>query len=93
MFEMAMLIPSPTRCEVHSTIHFLSAKDERPVEIHKQIVAVYGDVINQKNVMKWCCEFSEGRTDDHDEQRSGRPSLISDELRKLKEKFAQISKG
>jgi hypothetical protein len=30
--------------------------------------------------MKWCREFSEGRTDVHDEQRSGRPSLISDDL-------------
>jgi hypothetical protein len=30
--------------------------------------------------MKWCHEFSEGRTDVHDEQRSGRPSLISDDL-------------
>jgi len=30
--------------------------------------------------MKWCCEFSEGRTDVHDEQRIGRPSLISDDL-------------
>jgi hypothetical protein len=27
--------------------------------MHKQIVAVYGDVMNQ-NVMKWCREFSEG---------------------------------
>jgi isocitrate dehydrogenase kinase/phosphatase len=25
-----------------------------------------------------CCEFSEGRIDVHNEQRSGRPSLISD---------------
>jgi len=31
-------------------------------------------------VTKWCREFSEGRTDVHDEQRSGRPSLISDDL-------------
>ena len=29
---------------------------------------------------KWCREFSEGKTDVHDEQRSGRPSLIYDEL-------------
>ena len=29
---------------------------------------------------KWCREFSEGRTDFHDEQRSGRPSLISYDL-------------
>ena len=27
--------------------------------------------------MKWCREFSEGRTDVQDKQRSGRPSLIS----------------
>ena len=40
---------------------------------NSQIVAVYGNVVNQQNVMKWCCEFSEGRTDVHDEQRSGRP--------------------
>jgi len=31
-------------------------------------------------VTKWCREFSEGRTDVHDEQRSSRPSLISDDL-------------
>ena len=29
---------------------------------------------------KWCREFFEGRTDVHDEQRRGRPSLISDDL-------------
>jgi transposase len=31
-------------------------------------------------VTKWCREFSEGRTDIHDEQRSGRPPFISDDL-------------
>ena len=50
------------------------------MEIHKQFFAVYGNVINRQNVMKWCHEFSEGRTDVHDEQRSDRPSLISDDL-------------
>ena len=56
---------------------FLNAKGERPAEIHKQIVAVCGNVMNRQNVTKWCREFSEGRTDVHDEQRSGRPSLMS----------------
>jgi len=32
------------------------------VEIHKQIVAVYDNVMNRQNVTKWCREFSEGRT-------------------------------
>jgi hypothetical protein len=45
-------------------------KSERPAVIHKQIVAVYGNVMNWQNVMKWCREFSKGRTDVHDEKRS-----------------------
>jgi hypothetical protein len=48
----------------------------------KKIVAVYGDIMYQQNVMKWCSKFSEARTDVHDEQRSARPSLISDDLLK-----------
>ena len=83
MFEMAAPIQSPAKCEVRSVIRFLSPRGERPVDIHKQIVAVYGNVMNQQNVMKWCHEFSEGRTDVHDEQRSGRPSLVSDDLQEI----------
>jgi hypothetical protein len=36
--------------------------------------------MNRQNVTKWCREFSEGRTDVHDEQRDGRPSSISDDI-------------
>jgi transposase len=80
VFEMAARIQSPAKSEMLSVIRFLNAKGERPAEIHKQIVAVYGNVMNRQNVTKWCREFSEGRTDVHDERRSGRPSLISDDL-------------
>jgi hypothetical protein len=76
---MATPIQSLAKCEVRSVIRFLSAKCERPAEIHKQIVAVCGKVMNRQNVIKWCRELSEGRTDVHDEQRRGRTSLISDE--------------
>ena len=79
MFEMAAPIESPAKSEVLSVIRFLIAKFERPAEIHKRIIAVYGNVMNRQNVTKWCRELSEGRADIHDEQRSGRPSLISDE--------------
>ena len=79
MFEIAAPIQSPAKCEVRSVIRFFNAKGKRPAEIHKQIVAIYGNNMNWQNVTKWCREFSEGRTDVHDEQRSGRPSLISDE--------------
>ena len=83
---MAAPIQSPAKCEVRSVIRFLNAKGERPAEIHKQIVTVYGNVMNRQYVTKWRREFSEGRTDVHDEQRSGRPSLISDD-------FLQESEG
>jgi transposase len=36
--------------------------------------------MNRQNVTKWHREFSEWRTDVHDEHRRGIPSLISDEL-------------
>jgi len=43
---MAAPIQSPTKCEVRSAIGFLDAKGEHPAEIHKQIVAVYSNVMN-----------------------------------------------
>jgi hypothetical protein len=50
VFEMAAPIQSPTKCEVHSVIRFLKPRGERPEEIHKQIIAVYGNVMNRQNV-------------------------------------------
>ena len=76
---MAAPIQSPAKYEVRSVLRFLNAKGERPAEIHKQIVAVYGKVLNRQTVTMWCRQFSEGRAEVHDEQRSGRTSLISDE--------------
>jgi hypothetical protein len=32
--------------------------------------------MNRQNVTRWCREFSEGRTDVYDGQRSGRPSSM-----------------
>jgi transposase len=66
VFDVTSPIQSPAKCEVR--------------EIHEQVVAVYGNVMNRQNVTKWCREFSKGRTDVHDEERSGRPSLISDDF-------------
>ena len=43
---MAAPIQSPAKCEVRSVIRFLNAKFERPAEIHNQIAAVYGNVMN-----------------------------------------------
>ena len=52
VFEMSTPIQSPVKCEVRSVVRFLNAKVERPAEIHKQIVAVYGTVMDRQNVTK-----------------------------------------
>jgi hypothetical protein len=53
VFEMAAPIQSPAKYEVCYIICFLKANGERPAEIHKQIVAVYG------NVMIYTCFFTQ----------------------------------
>ena len=45
VFEMAAPIQSPAKYEVRSVMRFLNAKGERPAEIHKQVIAVYGNVM------------------------------------------------
>jgi len=47
---MAAPIQSPAKCKGRSVVGFLNAKGERPAEIHKQIAAVYGDVMNRQSV-------------------------------------------
>ena len=89
---MAAPIQSPAKCEVRSVIRFLNAKGERPVQIHKQIVAAYGNVMNRQKVTKCCREFSEGRTDVHDKQGGGMPSLISDDLLQISRKSTRDDK-
>ncbi|KAJ8953308.1 hypothetical protein NQ318_012102 [Aromia moschata] len=73
---MELPLRSPARCELRSVIRFLNAKKVSPIDTHHQLVEVYGEkCMDVKNVRKWCHEFSEGRENVHDEQRSGRPSL------------------
>ena len=63
-------------------IRFLQAENVRPCEIHQRLVAVYGEhVMNAASVQKWCIMFTNGRTDVHDAEKSGRPSVITDALK------------
>lgn len=77
---MAIKIEHPADCEVRGVIRFLQAKGLRPVDIFRDITEVYGDVINPRNVANWCKRFCDGRTDVHDENRSGRPSIVTVDL-------------
>jgi len=79
---MNATITNPTDCEVRGVIRFLQAENVRPSEIHQRLVAVYGaNVMNAASVQKWCTMFRYGRTDVHDAERSGRPSVITDALK------------
>jgi len=65
-----------------------------PSEIHHQICKVYGDNAMSDGMVRKCVwMFNEGRENVHDEARSGRPSLVNDDLvRKVNEKtdFSQF---
>ena len=75
-------ILNPADCEVRCVIRFLQAENVRPSEIHQRLVAVYGEhVMKAASVRKWCIMFTNGRSDVHDAERSGRPSVITDALK------------
>jgi len=68
------------QCKLHAVIRFLHSRGETPAAIHRQLCTSYGSTsMSIKNVRMWCREFSNGRTNIHDEARSGRPS-VSDNL-------------
>jgi len=76
-------ISNPAECEVRGVIRFLQAENVRPSEIHRRLVAVYGEhVMKAASVLKWCTMFRNGRTGVHDAERSGRPSVITDALKR-----------
>ena len=75
-------ISNPADCEVRGLIRFLQAENVRPSEIHRRFIAVHGEhVMNAASVRKWCTMFTNGRTEVHDAERSGRPSVIVDALK------------
>ncbi|GBM25193.1 hypothetical protein AVEN_184607-1 [Araneus ventricosus] len=73
---MFKTIADPADCEVRSVIRFLDAK-----KVHRQLVEIYGEnVTTDGMVRKWVRQFNDGRTNVHDEARSGRPSVVNDGL-------------
>ncbi|GBN87995.1 hypothetical protein AVEN_100233-1 [Araneus ventricosus] len=88
---MFKTISDPVDCEVLSVIRFLNANNIKPAEIHRQLLEIYGEnVITDGMVRKWVRQFNDGRTNVHDEARSGRPSVVNDGLvAKVNEKIRE----
>ena len=84
---MFKTIEGAADCEIRFVIRFLNSRNVLPSEIHHQICQVYGDsAMSDGMVRKWVRMFNEGRENVHDEARSGRPSLVNDDLvRKVNE--------
>ncbi|GBO23779.1 hypothetical protein AVEN_257767-1 [Araneus ventricosus] len=91
-------------------MRFLNTKKVKPAEIHRQLVEIYGEnVMTDGMIRKWVRQFNDGRTNVHEEARSGRPSVVNDGLvtkvnekipenrrftiRMLLDEFPQISKN
>jgi hypothetical protein len=70
---MCPAIHNPANCEIRAVIHFLYGKIMRAAEIHRELCAVYGqNVMSEGTVRHWCRMFKDGRTNVHNEERSGR---------------------
>ena len=62
-------------------IRYLVWKGKVPVEVYNEVKTAYGDnAMNCTRVLKWCREFKSGHTCVHDDQRSGRPSIVTDKI-------------
>ncbi|GBM03748.1 hypothetical protein AVEN_134964-1 [Araneus ventricosus] len=58
-----------------------TAKDVKTAEIHRQITEVYEEnILSEGMVRKWVRAIKDVRTNVHDEERSGRPSVITEDL-------------
>ncbi|XP_055637202.1 uncharacterized protein LOC129775938 isoform X2 [Toxorhynchites rutilus septentrionalis] len=107
---MCAAIENPATCEVRSVIRFLLAKNYKPITIFRELREVYGNgIMSESRVRQWCIDFSKGRTNVHYDGRSGRPSLVTENLMKevdkkirgnrrftiteLSEHFPQISRS
>lgn len=83
---MELPLTSPARRELRSVIRFLCAKNTAPVDIHSKLCEVYREkCASVQHVRKWCREFRDRRTDVHDDQRSGRPSVSDETIAKVEE--------
>ena len=63
--------------EQRGVVRFLCAEGVKPMEIHRRMLAQYGqNTMSQRNVYEWVERFKSGRTTVTDEGRSGRPSTL-----------------
>jgi transposase len=74
-------IDNPNSCEIRTVICFLHTKNMSAAEIRHELCAIYSqNVMSEGTVREWCRMFKYGWTNVHNEEQSGRPSAMSDDL-------------
>ncbi|GBM44110.1 hypothetical protein AVEN_242219-1 [Araneus ventricosus] len=89
---MAVSIQNPVKCEIRSVIRLLYAKRKCPADIHRQIVFVYGNIMNKQNVLRSGILLSLKVGQMYEEHRTGRPFVISDALLRRTEEAIQANR-
>jgi hypothetical protein len=75
------VIDNPASCKIRALICLLHAKKMSAAEIHRELGMVYSqNVMDEGTVRQWCKMFKDGRTNVHDEEQSGQPSVVSDDI-------------
>jgi hypothetical protein len=86
------VIDNPATCEIRAVIRFLQAKNTSAAKIHRELCAVYDqNVMSEETVRQWCSMFKDGCTNVHDEERSVRSSVVSDDLAQSERRRFRIS--
>lgn len=78
---MNAAIENPTKCIACVVIRFLMAENLSAANIHRALCTLYGQNVKSEAVVRqWVRLFKNRRTNIHDEEKSGRPSVVSDEF-------------
>jgi hypothetical protein len=78
---MCPAIDNPASCKIHAVIRFLQAKNLSGAEIYHELCAVYGQNVMSEQTVRQCSRmFKDGQTNIHDQERSGQPSVVKDDL-------------
>ncbi|UYV70041.1 hypothetical protein LAZ67_7001563 [Cordylochernes scorpioides] len=76
---MELPLVNVSTCELRSVIRFFTAKNETAVNIHRNLVSVYGEeCMSIQMVRRWRSWFLEGRQNVHDDEQGGRPVTATD---------------
>jgi hypothetical protein len=84
------VIDNPASFEILAVIRFLHAESMSAAEIHHELCALYGQYIMSKGIVgQGCRMFKDSRTNFHHEERSGRPSVVSDLIASVDQKSCE----